>query len=426
MTNPRRITGEDPALDVRARGLGLNHAEVVKPVTPDLDDHVTRVLQAKGLPLGYADTVRANVEKALIDEAIREASQSIKATQAAATSDWFPPEDDVERFVNGTAEDGPTLFPRTDGACLLYPGRVNMFVGRRGAGKTWLAIRAAASVLHAGGTVVYFDLEDTQQAWRERFKTIGVDIDTYYRQGRIRWVGSTGSPLAVKDDLVTYAGKFTLVVFDVTNRLIARLGGNPDSGNSEILRLYDELFDPIAACGAAVLLLDHPSKKGQQSENPSMHDLSPVGGAMKMNNASGLVIGMDPVQPFTRDNPEGFAELICMKDRSGHFAEGAVIAELRGSRGNEHPMNLDILPPSEDTVTVKATPQSDLDKTKARILTLLAKGPMTRGKLGEGITRRLRPHIDDALDALLAEQQIALENRTYTLIVDDEAMPAPE
>ena len=35
-------------------------------------------------------------------------------------------------------------------------------------------------------------------------------------------------------------------------------------------------------------------------------------------------------------------------------------------------MDLDILPPSEDTVTAKATPLSDLDKAKALILTKLA------------------------------------------------------
>ena len=434
---PRRITSLDLAFEEVAfpdaafsdiiRDLELYEPSKARPALPDLDDQVARVLRAKGLPLKHAHKIKSSVEKAILDEAIRDVLENVKATQAAATSSWFPPEDDVERFLNGTPEIGPTLFPRTDGARLLYPGRVNAFVGRRGAGKTWLAIRAAASVLEEGGTVLYCDLEDTQQAWRERFKTIGVDIDTYYEDGRACWVETSGSPLAIKDTWVPYAAGFDLVVFDVTNRLIARIGGNPDSGNAEVLRLYDEFFDPITVNGAAVLLLDHPSKKGQQSENPSVHDLAPVGGAMKMNNASGLVIGMNPVKPFTREDPEGFAELVCMKDRSGNFEEGAVIGEFRSSRGDGHPMDLDILPPSEDTVTAKATPLSDLDKAKALILTKLAKEDMTKGALPTSVNVKWRPHIDDALDALLDEQQIALDGRTYTLIVkDEEPMPAPD
>ena len=52
---------------------------------------------------------------------------------------------------------------------------------------------------------------------------------------------------------------------------------------------------------------------------------------------------------------------------------------------------------------------------------------MTKGALPTSVNVKWRPHIDDALDALRDEQQIALDGRTYTLIVkDEEPMPAPD
>jgi hypothetical protein len=112
------------------------------------------------------------------------------------------------------------------------------------------------------------------------------------------------------------------------------------------------------------------------------------------------------------------------RSRSGHFPRGAVIGEFRGSGGDWHPLNLDILPPSEDCAA-PVTPVTDLDKIKDRILTLLDKDTMTKGALREGITKRLRHLIDEALNALIAEEKIALDGRRYSMIIrDEEPVPA--
>ena len=94
-------------------------------------------------------------------------------------------------------------------------------------------------------------------------------------------------------------GKFDLAIFDVINRMISRLGGNPDVGNEQVIWLTDNLFDPLAAEGTCVVILDHPNRKGQQKD-ATVEEMNPGGGAMKMNNASGVAVGppgQEAVQP---------------------------------------------------------------------------------------------------------------------------------
>src|SRR5262249_2724871 len=55
----------------------------------------------------------------------------------------------------------PTLLARTDGACLLYPGAITALQGEPEACKGWIVLNAAVQTLHAGGTVLYIDCEDT-------------------------------------------------------------------------------------------------------------------------------------------------------------------------------------------------------------------------------------------------------------------------
>lgn len=370
-------------------------------------DAVRRSLAGAGIPVDtYFDkTLRLTAERMLGNAAAKAVSMVERASRGDLDG-WLGQDDDLDAFLCDEETDVTTLLPRTDGTALLYPGRTNVIVGRRGAGKTWLALLATKETLETGGAVLYYDMEDKRQAWRQRLKDIGCDIDRYYAEGKVRWK----QPPDVPDDMesvLQYAGQFDLVVFDVLNRLITRLGGTPDNGNAEVLWLYDNFFDPLAQrFGCSVLLLDHPNKRGQRADSDSLDDLAPGGGAMKMNNVSGIVIGMRQRTPFTRDDPRGHITLYCLKDRCGTFEEHQPVGEFKGEIGitaaDGLGMTLRIAPPDKadhlDPMDV------DLQRTKDAILKgLRRRGPQSKGNLKPFVTSRLREWINVALDELQAD-----------------------
>ena len=371
-------------------------------------DAVRRSMMSAGIPVdAYFEKVLKLTAERMLGAAATKAHSMVERASRGDADGWVASDDDLEDFLSDEETDATTLLPRVDGSFLLYPGRTNVIVGRRGAGKTWLALLATKETLEAGGTVLYYDMEDKRQAWRQRLKDIGCDIDHYYAQGKVRWK----QPPDLPDDMepvLQYAGQYDLVVFDVLNRLITRLGGTPDNGNAEVLWLYDNFFDPLAQrFGSSVLLLDHPNKRGQRADSDSLDDLAPGGGAMKMNNVSGLVIGMRQRTPFTRDDPRGHITLYCLKDRCGTYEEHQPVGEFKGDIGmtanDGLGMTLRITAPDEDDTELDPM-DVDLQRTKDAILAgLRRRGPQSKGNLKPFVTSRLREWINVALDELQAD-----------------------
>ena len=199
--------------------------------------------------------------------------------------------------------------------------------------------------------------------------------------------------------LVDYLAAFDLVTFDVLNRLITRLGGNPDVGNKETMQLTDNLFDPLAQRGSCVLVLDHPNKKGQRAD-ATVNDPDPGGGVLKMNNLSGMSLGMLPLKRFTRDNPAGRIDLFCLKDRPGHYEELALIGHMLGSMDiNERGLGLSLeITPPDETELVVDTHDRDVQAVVDRITEILTKrGAMSRRDVKNSITTRLRKCFDEAV-----------------------------
>lgn len=316
----------------------------------------------------------------------------------------------------------PSMLERTDGQCLYHRGRVNFIVGRRGCGKTWLAMLTVAQVLDAGGSALYFDFEDNYSLFAERMADIGVDIATPKGEGRFVYLNAFETNLVNLPAFVARVGKFDLVVFDVINRMISRLGGSPDVGNEESIWLSDNLFDPIADHDTAVLVLDHPNKKGQ-AKDAEVEALNPGGGSMKGNNASGVMVGMRAVRPFTRKDPAGHIKLFCLKDRTGFFADEDCIGELRGQMDLHSTgigLSLRVDPPDAEVEADRGI-TGDIDDTKARVLAILAAaGPLKRGHLNSKVTTSLRPWLDVSIEALCGDNLITYdpESKVVSLVED--------
>lgn len=379
-----------------------------------LESQMYQVMKERGIPSEMAKEIKPELMKAELRQVVVETRRRTAAARNSDISTWLPSSTFADDFINGAPEGAePTVLHRADGKALLYRGRVNTIVARRAAGKTWAGIAAVADVLRAGGKALYFDMEDTRTEWRARFHAIGVDIDSAVREDRAVWIKPEGMPQADMDVLLDYAGQFDLVVFDVMNRLTIRIGGDPDVANQQVMWLYDNLFDPLAARDTCVLVLDHPNRKGQK-QGAELDDLSPGGGAAKMNNASGHVIAMVPTTPFTRERAGGDVRMVTLKDRCGHFEEGADVARLVGSLdvGETIFMRLSLDMPSQEQQ--EDEDQVLLKKAKERILVLLDKhGASSKRDLQSNISEKPRQKFAWALEELLNEGLVVEEDSKY-------------
>lgn len=106
--------------------------------------------------------------------------------------------------------------------------------------------------------------------------------------------------------------------------------------------------------------------------------------------------------------------MITLKDRCGHFEEGADVARLVGSLdvGETLFMRIEVQMPTveqqadDDTVLLGAT--------KDRILALVAKhGPSKKRDLQSGVTTKQRPKFTWALEELLGEGRLVEKDGKY-------------
>jgi hypothetical protein len=161
--------------------------------------------------------------------------------------------------------------------------------------------------------------------------------------------------------------------------------------------------------------------------------MGPAGGAMKMNHASGHVMAMRVITAFSRDRiakptadtrPE--IHLITLKDREGHFEEGAIAGVMRGAMDlvdNHIGMTITIDPPgpepdeAEELATLFA-------RLRVRVLTKLAAidkvAPGKGAKIGvlqaALSNNHQRDYLPIILELLKDEGRITVDDDVYRLV----------
>lgn len=151
---------------------------------------------------------------------------------------------------------------RDDGVFLFYSGEINALSGVPGAFKTGTAALSAVETLKRGGKVWWADLDfNGAQATVARLLAAGADLDVLRDRERFRLtIGeSPAQVLAAVEDAASWLGDDDNAVMDSAGELVAMFGGNSNDAD-DWTRINRQTLMPLAAAGAAVVLIDHQAK----------------------------------------------------------------------------------------------------------------------------------------------------------------------
>jgi hypothetical protein len=242
----------------------------------------------------------------------------------ASGRSWEPV--DVRSVVAGLvagaiARPAPTVGRRTDGAFLLYAGRVNAVMAESGGAKTWVALEIARQELDLGHNVVYVDFEDHVEGVCGRLLDLGADpraVNELFRYLSPEESFSLGAEQRLVA-LLEAVGP-SLVVIDSVGESMALDGVRPND-DDQVARWYRRLPRLLANLGPVVLCLDHVTKNGDG------RGLYAIGSQRKRAAVSGAAYLLETVNAFGQGRA-GTARLVVAKDRHGAYAKGETAARF--------------------------------------------------------------------------------------------------
>lgn len=227
---------------------------------------------------------------------------------------------DVEAILAG---DVPRIEPdfllRTDGASLLYAGRMHLIHGEPSGGKTWLALLAVLEVLRMGGSVLVLDYEDSLAGIVSRLLALGADpADLRTRLVYLRQEGPFTAAEKIELGARLKSLNPDLVILDGVAEALSRDGLSEDRA-TEVVEWIEKLPRWLARTGAAVLMLDHVAKDKESRGRWAR------GSGAKLAAIDGAAYEIVVVTPFSKRRA-GKVLLRIAKDRPGSVGEVGSIA----------------------------------------------------------------------------------------------------
>ena len=217
---------------------------------------------------------------------------------------------DLAAVLDGDARpEMPTLMLRTDGAGLLYPGRVHSIHGESESGKSWVALAEAAYQLNAGGSVLILDYESDPGSITRRLFALGADAEAI--RYRLDYRQPEGPPESDPAAFTAMLGRrFTLAVIDGVTEALAEFGAN-SKDNDDVTRWSKSVPRRIAdTTGAAVVLIDHVTKATDGRGRFA------IGAQAKMAALTGAAFSIDVAEALA-PGKVGVLHLRVGKDRPG-------------------------------------------------------------------------------------------------------------
>jgi hypothetical protein len=223
------------------------------------------------------------------------------ATDGQIASDVSPPTSwrfqDLGDVLEGTAKrTEATMFLRSDGIPLIYPGKTHAFVGESESMKSWAALAACAERLSFGEVILYVDFEDIKFTFVERLVDLGVPKDVIRnRAAYIRPDQPLGDE-ATKADLRSIKeayGTPTLVILDGVTECMTLKGWDPNVG-TDVAKFLETYPRYMSSTGAAIVFIDHVTKS---SEGRGRYA---IGSVHKLNGIDGASYTFEGKTPFGR------------------------------------------------------------------------------------------------------------------------------
>lgn len=276
---------------------------------------------------------------------------------------WQPV--DLRPYLLGVDVPPPVVLARTDGLHLLYAGKTHVFIGESESCKTWGACLAAAEVLQAGGRVLWIDYEDEPGTLTNRLhKALGLDIDLiangvdYMNPDSPLRVGEKYTAAGVYFHGLIKANAYTLAVVDGVTEAMTTEGLDP-LGTNDAAIWARRLTKPIAATGAAVVVLDHVPKGN--GDGPTRYALGSQHKISGLTGAGYIFEVRKTLHRATTDPVHGEVIIKVSKDRPGHVRAGAIgfdrVKTIAIMELNAYPdggITGRLLPPDEVTTTPPA------------------------------------------------------------------------
>lgn len=347
---------------------------------------------------------------------------------AAESSSWRPV--DLAPYLQGKVDrPEPTVgLRRSDGLCLLYPGKEHAVIGEMESGKSWFACGSAAAELVNDHRVVYVHFEETDPADTvERLQALGVPDKAILDQ--FAFVGPD-EPVTSDALAALLTPPPTLVILDGVNEAMSlhRLAIREEDGAAQFRRM---LVKPCTAAGAATVALDHVVKDREKRGRDAL------GSVHKGNGLTGALILLENAEPFGRDL-RGRSHVFVTKDRPGHLRRNGrssgtpgktFLGELVVDDTRSHVNYLDMqfhAPVERATVRVVDRDEADDNAVLAGINTLAsARKAATTRTIRATVRGISNSRIDDALtrlalDGRLVESPGPRNSRIFTVPQDQE------
>lgn len=229
---------------------------------------------------------------------------------AGGPSSWEPL--DLSAYIDGThTPEVATLLPRSDGACLLYPGRLHSFHGESESGKSLVAQAEAARLLAEGERVLFLDFESDAATVVPRLIALGAPtaaIRDHLRYVRPHEPPTDAAGMRALDGLLST--RYALAVIDGLTDALGLLGAS-SLDLDEVSKFMRNFPRRVArSTGAATVVIDHVTK-AQDTRGRFA-----VGSQAKMNALDGAGYVVEVVQPLGL-GLRGVVSMRVAKDRPG-------------------------------------------------------------------------------------------------------------
>lgn len=202
---------------------------------------------------------------------------------------------DLAEVLNGTIKlQPPTLMPREDGVCLLYPRMVHSFQGESESGKSMLLHAEAARTLAAGQQVLFIDFESDQVTVVNRLLMLGASAENILKG--LHYIRPETHPMSMTADRSAWerllSTRYTLAVIDGVTEAFSVFGVK-SIDNDEVSTWGRNVPRTIAnRTGAAVVVIDHVTK------DAATRGRFAIGAQAKMSYLTGASYTVEVIKPL--------------------------------------------------------------------------------------------------------------------------------